>query len=84
MQLSTNKDTQNTIVSYYIRAFASVYAKIYVYFNIITFIYIYSHQIIYFTLYFIKILFPYQFFIIISNHLSLLQQKITALNLNNF
>ena len=51
MQLSTNKDTQNTIVSYYIRAFASVYAKIYVYFNIITFIYIFTSNYLFYTVF---------------------------------
>ena len=43
-----------------------------------------THQIIYFILHFIIILFPYQFFIIISNHHSLTWPKTTALNLNNF
>ena len=43
-----------------------------------------THQIIYFILLYIRILFPYQFFIIISNHHSLTRPKTTAFNLNNF
>ena len=43
-----------------------------------------TYQIIYFILHFIKILFPYQIFIINSNHHSLTRPKATAMNLNNF
>ena len=65
--------------------------KKFVYFSVITYFF-FIHSIFKiphirkyrFTLHSIIILFPYQIFIIISNNLSIPQQKTIVLNLNNF